>query len=141
MLCSTDADNCNGSNVKVVVRIRPQNEREKDERCVVNAVSNQVLVFDPAEDVCEFNGQKSSAIVRGDITRRRFKNLNFAFDYVFGPDSMNVDLYEHTSKSILDGLLNGYNCSGETFFTVSVIIFPEQKESITSNNNYKVVYS
>lgn len=111
MLCSTDADNCNGSNVKVVVRIRPQNEREKDERCVVNAVSNQVLVFDPAEDVCEFNGQKSSAIVRGDITRRRFKNLNFAFDYVFDPDSMNVDLYEHTSKSILDGLLNGYNCS------------------------------
>ncbi|XP_029638380.1 kinesin-like protein KIF18A isoform X2 [Octopus sinensis] len=103
----------NNTGVKVVVRVRPLSSKENEgsTRTVVEAINDHILVFDPADDRCEINGMSTSKFVRGDITRRRNKNLTFAFDHVFGPESSNVEIYEHTSKVILDGLLNGYNCS------------------------------
>eukprot|EP00106_Octopus_bimaculoides_P010390 XP_014777832.1 PREDICTED: kinesin-like protein KIF18A isoform X2 [Octopus bimaculoides] len=103
----------NNTGVKVVVRVRPLSSKENQDsiRTVVEPINDHILVFDPADDRCEINGMSTSKFVRGDITRRRNKNLSFAFDHVFGPESLNVEIYEHTSKVILDGLLNGYNCS------------------------------
>ncbi|XP_046338127.2 kinesin-like protein KIF18A isoform X2 [Haliotis rufescens] len=98
------------SNVKVVVRIRPENAAEKvgPFEVVVRDMNEHVLAFDPKE---------SNSPVRGfrrqprDIRKRRNKDLKFAFDFVFGPCTTNAEVYEHTTKGILDGLLEGYNCS------------------------------
>jgi hypothetical protein len=51
---SSEADN--KSNVKVVVRIRPENGMEKSGnfRIVVKAMNEHVLVFDPNEHIREF---------------------------------------------------------------------------------------
>ena len=100
------------SNVKVVVRIRPPNAAEQTEksRIVVHPINENVLVFDPLEQ------SKDGAFRNGprDIRKRRNKDMKFAFDYIFGLNSTNVDVFEQTTKTILDGLLQGYNCSGIT---------------------------
>ncbi|KAK6973956.1 Kinesin-like protein kif18a [Biomphalaria glabrata] len=97
------------ANVKVVIRIRPLNEAENSEKhyTVTEAISDHMLVFDPKINPAPgfLNAN------RRDITRRRFKDLKYAFDYVFGPNATNKTVFEQTTKGIVSGVLNGYNCS------------------------------
>ncbi|KAH9502712.1 Kinesin-like protein kif18a [Bulinus truncatus] len=97
------------ANVKVVIRIRPMNEAESNEKhyTVTEAISDHMLVFDPKIQVTP--GFLNTN--RRDITRRRFKDLKYAFDYVFGPTATNKAVFEQTTKGIITGVLNGYNCS------------------------------
>lgn len=100
------------SNVKVVVRIRPPNvkEIEGNFREVVQAVDENVLVFDPKEPSSyEYGGGRRRP---RDIRQRRNKDLKFAFDYVFDQSATNTDIYNETTNAVLTGLLTGYNCSG-----------------------------
>ncbi|XP_060552819.1 kinesin-like protein KIF18A isoform X2 [Ruditapes philippinarum] len=99
------------SNVKVVVRIRPPNvkETEGNFREVVQAVDENVLVFDPKEPSSyEYGGGRRRP---RDIRQRRNKDLKFAFDHVFDASATNIDVYNETTNTVLTGLLNGYNCS------------------------------
>ena len=79
-------------------------------RSVINIVDDHMLVFDPKkeEDAFFYHGTKQ----RRDITKRPHKDQKFVFERVFGPDSTNQDIFENTTKDILDTLLQGYNCSG-----------------------------
>ncbi|GCC34200.1 hypothetical protein chiPu_0012673 [Chiloscyllium punctatum] len=99
-------------NVTVVVRIRPQNQREQehDNQVVVEVVDENVLVFDPKEDTNDemFSGPK---LRNREIPRRKSKDLKFVFDRVFSVTSTQQEVFEFTTKPILDGVLNGYNCS------------------------------
>ncbi|XP_066464005.1 kinesin-like protein KIF18B [Eleutherodactylus coqui] len=97
-------------NVSVVVRVRPTNSREQEgnQYSVVQVVDQNILVFDPDEP--ETSGIFSN--FKGhDGTKRKGKDLKFIFDRVFGEPSSQQDVFEHTTKPILDGVLNGYNCS------------------------------
>lgn len=102
------------SNVRVVVRIRPENrlESESDSRVIVQYMNENVLVFDPKEQGSPEYGYRRRRRQR-DIRRRQNKDLRFAFDYVFGPRSKNHEVYEQTTKQIVSSFLNGYNCSGK----------------------------
>ena len=102
----------NKSNVKVVVRIRPENTNEKNGnyRIVVRAMNEHVLVFDPNEQSSPEYGYKRRH-ARRDIRRRQNKDLKFAFDYVFDPSSANHEIYHHTTKKVLESFLEGYNYS------------------------------
>ncbi|NWI86299.1 KI18A protein, partial [Pitta sordida] len=100
---------CN--HVKVVVRVRPETEREKNDNYtrVVHVIDQHVLVFDPKEEeVSFFNGKR---LAHRDINKRQNKDLKFMFDAVFDEGSSQLDVFEHTTKSLIDGLLNGYNCT------------------------------
>ena len=109
---SSDAQPGTGSsNVKVVVRVRPENEKEAGSRVVTQVMNENVLVFDPKEN--SESGLGGSRKRPRDLRKRQNRDLTFAFDYVFGPHSRTSDIYEQTTKSILTGLLNGYNCSGQ----------------------------
>ncbi|KAM8927360.1 kinesin-like protein KIF18B [Pelodytes ibericus] len=97
-------------NVSVVVRVRPPNSRENEgsQYSVTQVVDHSVLIFDPDEP--DTSGVFSS--LRGyDGTKRKGKDLKFIFDRVFGESATQQDVFEHTTKEILDGVLNGYNCS------------------------------
>ncbi|XP_053307932.1 kinesin-like protein KIF18B [Spea bombifrons] len=97
-------------NVSVVVRVRPPNSREQEgNHCpVVHVVDDSILVFDPDEP--DTSGVFSG--LRGyDGTKRKGKDLKFIFDRVFGESATQQDVFQHTTKEILDGVLNGYNCS------------------------------
>uniref|UniRef100_A0A4W4GF68 Kinesin-like protein n=1 Tax=Electrophorus electricus TaxID=8005 RepID=A0A4W4GF68_ELEEL len=99
------------SHVKVVVRVRPLNTKETDGnfKKVVHVVDNHMLIFDPKEEeVTFFRGQR---VGNRDVRKRANKDLKFVFDHVFGEDSSQVDVFESTTKGVVDGVLNGYNCT------------------------------
>nr|XP_033784319.1 kinesin-like protein KIF18A [Geotrypetes seraphini] len=99
------------SHVRVVVRVRPQNQRETEGNFsnVVQVVDKHILVFDPeVEEISFFHGKK---IYHRDINKRKNKDLKFVFDAVFSENSTQMEVYENTTKVVLDGFLNGYNCT------------------------------
>ncbi|VDP08697.1 unnamed protein product, partial [Soboliphyme baturini] len=46
-----------------------------------------------------------------DPTARRCKDIKFAFDRIFTPESSNEEVFDNTTKPILDKFLGGFNCS------------------------------
>ena len=100
------------NNMKVVVRVRPANEMElyKQSSTAVRVMDERMLVFDPKEESVDY--------LSGDRPRRQpqfltrgARDLRFMFDRVFDYESSNKDVFEHTTKTIVDGVLGGYNCS------------------------------
>lgn len=98
------------SNMKVVVRVRPPNEKEliQGKVNVIRVIDDYMLTFDPKEeDLSQINSQKN----RMSVLDKRIRDLNFAFDRVFNDQATNEDVFEHTTKSIIESVLDGYNCS------------------------------
>ncbi|KAM6205292.1 kinesin-like protein KIF18A isoform 1-T1 [Sarcoramphus papa] len=109
MSAAKEEDVCN--HVKVVVRVRPESQKEKDGNFskVVHVVDQHILVFDPKEEeVSFFHGKR---LTHRDINKRKKKDLKFVFDAVFAESSSQLEVFEHTTKSLIDGFLNGYNCT------------------------------
>ncbi|NWJ01303.1 KI18A protein, partial [Crypturellus undulatus] len=109
MSAAKEEDLC--SHVKVVVRVRPESQKERDGNFskVVHVVDQNLLVFDPKEEeVSFFHGKR---LAHRDISKRKKKDLKFVFDAVFAESSSQLEVFEHTTKSVLDGFLNGYNCT------------------------------
>ncbi|XP_066484911.1 kinesin-like protein KIF18B [Tiliqua scincoides] len=97
--------------VTVVVRVRPQTPREQEgnRQNVVQVVGECMLVFDPEEPSLPgiFAGFQAPDLA----PKRKGKDLKFVFDRVFGESATQAEVFENTTKHILDGVLNGYNCS------------------------------
>ncbi|KAM3557559.1 hypothetical protein MY1884_004451 [Beauveria asiatica] len=75
-------------------------------RNVIKVMDERCLVFDPPEDspVHKF----SRSVVPGS---RKVKDQIFAFDRVFDENTTQSDVYEGTTKSLLDSVLDGYNAT------------------------------
>uniref|UniRef100_A0A9L0S6Y3 Kinesin family member 18B n=1 Tax=Equus caballus TaxID=9796 RepID=A0A9L0S6Y3_HORSE len=97
--------------VRVVVRVRPPTlrELESQRQPVVQVVDERVLVFDPEEPDGSFPGLKWGSTHDG--PKKKGKDLTFVFDRVFGEAATQQDVFQHTTHSILDSFLQGYNCS------------------------------
>ncbi|KFV20001.1 Kinesin-like KIF18A, partial [Tauraco erythrolophus] len=109
MSADKEDDVCN--HVKVVVRVRPESQKEKDGNFskVVHVVDQHILVFDPKEEeVSFFHGKR---LAHRDLNKRTKKDLKFVFDAVFAESSSQLEVFENTTKSLIDGFLNGYNCT------------------------------
>ncbi|XP_048342313.1 kinesin-like protein KIF18A [Sphaerodactylus townsendi] len=109
MAATMQEDVCN--HVKVVIRVRPENQKERDGnfKKVLQVVDKHMLVFDPkVEEVSFFHGKK---LPHRDLNRKLNKDLKFVFDAVFDENSSQLEVFEHTTKTMLDGFLNGYNCT------------------------------
>ncbi|XP_066556875.1 kinesin-like protein KIF18A isoform X2 [Amia ocellicauda] len=109
MASGSQGDVC--SHVKVVVRVRPENAREKEGSCrkVVHVVDNHMLVFDPKEQEVSFF--QNRRVRNRDVNKRANKDLKFVFDGVFAEDSTQAEVFENSTKGVVDGVLNGYNCT------------------------------
>ncbi|XP_053802078.1 kinesin-like protein KIF18A isoform X1 [Vidua chalybeata] len=99
------------SHVKVVVRVRPESQKEKQGSCsrVVRVIDQHVLVFDPKEEEVGFFSRRR--VTHRDINKRQRKDLKFMFDAIFDDSSSQLEVFEHTTKNLIDGFLNGYNCT------------------------------
>ncbi|ORX95164.1 kinesin-domain-containing protein [Basidiobolus meristosporus CBS 931.73] len=116
------------SAILVAVRVRPFNEREiallppsnnhrfpfatafqtsneqppsKYVRKVVHVIDDHVVVFDPPEDM------RSSHKIGA--SNKRHKDARFVFDRVFDEDSTQEDVFEGTSKSLIENVMGGFN--------------------------------
>lgn len=105
-------DKGKNSNMKVVVRVRPPNimELAKQSSTSVRVMDERVLVFDPKDDSIDYFPGDRLKNHRQFLTRRA-RDLRFMFDRVFDNSASNRDVFEHTTKAIIDGVLEGYNCS------------------------------
>ncbi|XP_059202112.1 kinesin-like protein KIF3A isoform X2 [Centropristis striata] len=113
-------------NVKVVVRCRPFNQKEK------------MMSHKQAVSVDE---------IRGTITVNKLETPHeppktFTFDTVFGPDSKQLDVYNLTARPIIDSVLEGYNGTifaygqtgtGKTFTMEGVRAVPELRGIIPNS--------
>jgi len=73
--------------------------------------NDNALIFDPKQDETPFffHGVKQNP---RDISKRQHKSIKYDFHRVFGPQSSNEDIYNESTKDLLNKLLCGYNCSG-----------------------------
>ncbi|XP_077588298.1 kinesin-like protein KIF3A [Stigmatopora nigra] len=113
-------------NVKVVVRCRPLNQKEKA------MCHKQAVAVDEN---------------RGTITVNKLENhqeppKTFTFDTVFGPESKQLDVYNLTARPIVDSVLAGYNGTifaygqtgtGKTFTMEGVRAVPELRGIIPNS--------
>nr|XP_030129194.3 kinesin-like protein KIF18A isoform X1 [Taeniopygia guttata]XP_030129195.3 kinesin-like protein KIF18A isoform X1 [Taeniopygia guttata]XP_041572454.1 kinesin-like protein KIF18A isoform X1 [Taeniopygia guttata]XP_041572455.1 kinesin-like protein KIF18A isoform X1 [Taeniopygia guttata] len=99
------------SHVKVVVRVRPESQKEKQGSFsrVVRVIDQHVMVFDPEEEEVDFFSRRR--VVHRDINKRQRKDLKFMFDAIFDDSSSQLEVFEHTTKNLIEGFLNGYNCT------------------------------
>lgn len=100
------------SNMKVVVRVRPANNMElgKQSSTSVRVMDERLLVFDPKDDSIDYlSGDRRRKLPQ--FLKRRARDLRFMFDRVFDRESSNQDVFEHTTKSIVEGVLGGFNCT------------------------------
>lgn len=99
--------------VTVVVRVRPQTPREQEghRQSVVQVIGDRMLVFDP--DDSSLPAISVGCQARDFASRRKGKNLVFAFDRVFGESATQAEVFDNTTQEILEGVLSGYNCSGK----------------------------
>ena len=63
-------------------------------------IGASTVVFDPPDDGDGNNLKKI-------FTSQKNKDLKFAFDHVFGPESSQLDVYRNTTSPILDDVLQG----------------------------------
>ncbi|KAG0197473.1 kinesin-like protein Klp5 [Mortierella sp. GBA30] len=75
-------------------------------RRVVEVLDDSVLVFDPpdAESISKY--KRALLPVQA---YRRFKDMRYAFDRVFHEDAQQQEVFENTTRHLIDGVLNGYN--------------------------------
>ncbi|XXQ29945.1 Kinesin-like protein [Plasmodiophora brassicae] len=90
------------SNIVVVVRKRPQNEREKAAggRDVIRVMDGRLVVLLDSTS-------SSSDFLRHGRTREK----QYMFDHAFDEFCTQEDVYEHTTKPLIDAVASGYNAS------------------------------
>ncbi|XP_014477825.1 PREDICTED: kinesin-like protein KIF18A [Dinoponera quadriceps] len=98
--------------IKVIVRVRPHNERELQDnsRTIIETVDDKMLIFDPNEKETPFFFHNVAQRGR-DMLKKQNKHLQFIFDRIFNETSRNKDVFESSTKSLISNLLDGYNCS------------------------------
>ncbi|KAL1517862.1 hypothetical protein ABEB36_001570 [Hypothenemus hampei] len=101
--------NCN---IRVIVRVRPTNEKEQQENYqnVVKVIDDQMLIFDPKDDEQPFfyHGVQQK---RRDLLKKPKRDVTFVFDRVFNDNSSNIEVFTNSTKSLIDALMDGCNCS------------------------------
>jgi hypothetical protein len=88
------------SNVLVAVRVRPLLKHDVIKKSIVRVLDAKVvIIMDPSHD--------KNDVLRGNRSREK----QYAFDYVFEPGSSQQSVYNHTSKFLIHGVLDGFNAT------------------------------
>ncbi|XP_046734002.1 kinesin-like protein KIF18A [Diprion similis] len=107
-----EAGGSQAANVRVIVRVRPENERELqgNQRIIVKTIDDKMLIFDPKAEENPFFYQGVAQKGR-DLLKKQNKEMEFIFDKVFDSTATNLDVFQGSTKNIISNLLDGYNCS------------------------------
>ncbi|KAK4227334.1 putative kinesin-like protein [Podospora fimiseda] len=76
-------------------------------RSVIKVVDDRCLVFDPPEDNPVQKFSRSVVPKMG----KKVKDQVFAFDRIFDENAAQADVYEGTTRGLLDSVLDGYNAT------------------------------
>ena len=86
------------SSITVAIRVRPLSQKESELSTVesINVLSQNSLSV-----TGEINNKKTNQI----------KEQQFFFDYVFATNSTQQEIYEKTTKPLLQGIIDGFNAT------------------------------
>ena len=101
-------------NIRVICRIRPENEREKNSlyKSCIDVLSEKTVKINPV-----INPNNNTAISKEEPHE-------FTFDHIFPNTTIQQDVFEYAAKPLINGLFEGINCtlfcygqtsSGKTF--------------------------
>jgi hypothetical protein len=98
--------------IRVAVRIRPLTEQEFNQplggEYILKAMDQHVVAFDPPpETIKPVSGSKISAKSSG----RRHKDLKYAFDVVLDETATQQEVYEVSTKGLVDNVFDGFNAT------------------------------
>ncbi|KAL1297965.1 hypothetical protein AAFC00_006473 [Neodothiora populina] len=74
-------------------------------RSVIKVVDDKCLIFDPPEDA------PVSRFSRPGMSGKRSKDQTYGFDKVFDENITQADVYQATTRNLLDSVLDGYNAT------------------------------
>ncbi|CCG82907.1 Kinesin family protein [Taphrina deformans PYCC 5710] len=74
-------------------------------RKIIQVLDERVLVFDPADTNPMARFQKSL------LPGKKMKDVRYAFDHIFDENASQKEVYEHTSRPLLDGIFDGFNAT------------------------------
>ncbi|KAF4631981.1 hypothetical protein G7Y89_g6141 [Cudoniella acicularis] len=80
---------------------------QKGIRPVIKVLDDKCLIFDPPEDNPVTKFSRSVVSNMG----KRVKDQQFAFDRVFDENTTQAEVYEATTRGLLDSVLEGYNAT------------------------------
>ncbi|XP_005105009.1 kinesin-like protein KIF3A isoform X4 [Aplysia californica] len=114
-------------NVRVVVRSRPMNDKEKETSCV---------------EVVKIEEVRGTVNVKNPQGMPSEPPKTFTFDIVFGPDCKQLDVYNKVARPVVDCVLEGYNGTifaygqtgtGKTFTMEGLRAIPEKRGIIPNS--------
>ena len=90
-------------NILVVVRCRPLSilESQISSYETIRIMDKKMVVL---MDPIEYNGPNS-------VFKNRSREITYAFDFAFDKYSTQKEIYDHSTKFLLDGVVNGYNAT------------------------------
>ncbi|CAO1630450.1 unnamed protein product [Sympodiomycopsis kandeliae] len=79
-------------------------------RPIIHTVDDKVLIFDPPDNnaLTRMFGTQAGYMAHG---QKKAKDVRYAFDRVFDSQCGQQDIFEGTTKPLLDGVLNGFNAT------------------------------
>ncbi|KAG8913431.1 kinesin-like protein Klp5 [Tulasnella sp. 417] len=86
----------------------PRKAVNKNLRPVVQVMDDHVLIFDPKDLDVSRAFEQRGFIPPG---AKRYKDQRYTFDRVFDEHVRQIDVFENTTKPLLDGLLTGFNAT------------------------------
>ena len=98
--------------MQVFVRVRPQNDKELNNtslKRVLHIADDKQMIFDPRED--RLNTYFYQGKMFKEVGKKPNKNLEFSFDQVFNEYSTNRNVFNVTTKDLINPLLEGCNCT------------------------------
>lgn len=78
-------------------------------RKIVNIVDEKMLIFDPPQTNPLISMQRE--LFPNPKFRTKIKDCRFVFDRLFDDDATQQEVYENTTKPLLDSILDGYNAT------------------------------
>jgi kinesin family protein 18/19 len=87
------------------VRCRPHSQKEKEinDQAIVHVLDNNVVVLlDPAASI---------SVPEEVFRQNRSKEKHYAFDYAFGPNASQDQVFDKSARFLIDGVLQGYNAT------------------------------
>lgn len=120
------------SAIRVLVRVRPLNEREAKSKNVLQLESGETTAIDFGTK--EQTSDESSSTAEGTVSILTDQQgpSSFTYDAVFGPESQQIDIFESV-KGIIDAVVSGYNGTivayGQTSSGKTHTIFGEESDN------------
>eukprot|EP00984_Skeletonema_dohrnii_P024375 scaffold13495_cov92-Skeletonema_dohrnii-CCMP3373.AAC.1 len=138
------------SAIRVLVRVRPLNDRESKSKSVLQLQSGETTAIDfgikeqaAASSAAGSVGDESSPSTSSaegtvSIADHQQGGSSFTYDAVFGPESQQIDIFESV-KGIVDAVVSGYNGTivayGQTSSGKTHTIFGEESALSSSADN------